>query len=351
MAGRRHHFLPRFLQRPFAFRQKGKHFYVYAHHRAHGAYATNVMELGQALDFYGGPDDTLLDDGITRGEKQLALTVNRLNAGAEVSPDDIATLISALGFRTKATREALMDLVPPLMEGIRDAMLGGRRLQDELRESLRDPRRRKKLIYEEIRKKMGHLGREQQAKMYAFVLPKWTQFVEENERRLLAEAQALTARALDGAMEQASKIGDSGFLKALAKDPHMPTRATRMAAEMVFEIWEAPKNEPFILGDCGPVALFNNGKPGLILGSINDEVEMDMVFLPISPRRCIVARKPSSVRTIDIQDLNRCSAAASHDFFISNQQDSTQLAELRQAIATIGPIATTGDIAEALALE
>lgn len=349
MAGRRHHFLPRFLQRPYAFQQKGKHFYVYAHHRAHGAYATNVMGLGQELDFYGGPDDTALDDEITQGEKQLALTVNILNAGEDVSPYDIATLISALSFRTKAMRKALTDLIPPLMEAGRHYMLEARRLQEQLHESLHNPQKRKKLIYEQIRKEMGHLGREQQAKMYTFMLPKWKQLVQENEGRMLAEAQAWATYALDRAIGQASEIGDSGFLKALAKGPHMPGRVKRMAAEMMFETWEAPEGEFFILGDCGPVALFTDGKPRLTLGSINDEIEMDMVFLPISPRRCVVARKPSSVLTTDIQVLNRYSASASYEFFVSDQEDSAQLAQLRKAIATIAPIATKAEIAQALA--
>lgn len=351
MAGRRHHFLPRFLQRPFAFRQKGKHFYVHAHHRAHGAYATNVMELGQELDFYGGPDNTGLDDEITQGENQLGLTVNKLNAGEEVPPDDIATLISALSFRTKAMRKALTDdLIPTLVEAGRHYMLEGRQLRDQLHESLHDPRKRKKMIYEQIQKEMGgrNLGREQQAKMYALMLPRWKQLVQKNEENMLAEAKAWATVALDRMMEKASEIGDSTFLKALGKDPHMPERAKRMAADMVFEIWDAAENEFFVLGDCGPVALFTDGKPRLALGSLNDEIEMDMVFLPISPRRCVVARKPFSTRTIDVQGLNRFCASVSQEFFVSHQGDTTQLAELREVIATIEPIATRAELIEAL---
>lgn len=51
-------------------------------------------------------------------------------------------------------------------------------------------------------------------------------------------------------MEKASEIGDSGFLKALAKGPNMRERAKRLAAAMVFEVWDAPDAEHFILGDC-----------------------------------------------------------------------------------------------------
>ena len=68
MAGRQHHYLPQLIQRPFAYRQQGKEFYVHAHHRTRGRFTPNTRGLGKELDFYGGPDDTSLDDAITRGE-------------------------------------------------------------------------------------------------------------------------------------------------------------------------------------------------------------------------------------------------------------------------------------------
>jgi hypothetical protein len=348
MAGRRHHYLPRFLQRPFAHRQSGKEFYVYAHHHARGPYPTNVMNLGQERDFYGGPDDTALDDEITQGEQQLAMTVHKLSAGEVVPTGDIASLITALSFRTKTMRKALTDLIPPMMEAGRSYMLEGRQLQDELHQSLHDPKKRKDLIYKQIREQMGHLGREQQAKMYALMLPKWKILVQENEGRLLTQARVWVAVALERMIEKASEIGDGAFLKGLAKGPNMTERAKRLTTEMVFEVWDAPGGERFILGDCGTVGLFTDGKPRLALGNIDEDVEMEIVFLPISPSRCVVARKPSAIRSIGVSELNRLSASASREFFISAQQDGPQMAELRGAIGTIDPIATREEIAQVL---
>ena len=156
MAGRRHHYLPRFLQRPFAHRQSGKEFYVYAHRRDRGPYPTNIMNLGQERDFYGGPNDTTLDDEITQSEQQLAMTLHKLNAGEEVSTEDIAFLITALSFRTKAMRKALTELIPPMMEAGRSYMLEGKQLQNELHQSLHDRKKRKDLICNQIREQMGH---------------------------------------------------------------------------------------------------------------------------------------------------------------------------------------------------
>jgi len=248
MAGRRHHYLPRFIQRPFAFRQKGKHFYVHAHHRAHGAYGTNVMELGQELDFYGGPEDTSLDDTMTAGEKQLAITVNRLNSDGPVDPEAIASLICALGIRTKSMRTALTSMFPVLLQAGRARLLDGKRLQVELAKSLHDPKKRRQLIYEQIRKDHGHLGREQQAKFYALMLPKWKILVQENEQRMLAEARVWIEMGLDRLQGEATAVANKAFLDALAKGPESPIRAQRMVDEMGFDTWDAPNGESFILG-------------------------------------------------------------------------------------------------------
>jgi hypothetical protein len=349
MAGRRHHYIPRFLQRPFAHRQSGKEFYVYVHHYAREPYPTNVMNLGQERDFYGGPGDTALDDEITQGEQQLAMITHKLNAGEVVPAQDIASLITAISFRTKTMRMALTELIPPMLEAGRSHMLESRQHQADLHMSLHDPKKRKDLIYRHIRERMGHLGREQQAKMYALILPKWKVFVQENEDRLLADARAWVVAALEHLIEKASEIGDGAFLKALAKGPNMPERAKQLTTEMVLEVWDAPEGECFILGDCGAVGLFTDGKPRLALGSLDEDVEMEIVFLPISPIRCVVARKPSAIRSVCVSEINQLSASASREFFISTQQDGPQMAELRGAIGTIDPIATRDEIAQLIA--
>ncbi len=81
MSGRKHHYLPQLIQRPFAYRKEGKQFYVHAHHRTRGRFTPNTSGLGKELDFYGGPEDTSLDEAITRGEDALAETVQAINRG------------------------------------------------------------------------------------------------------------------------------------------------------------------------------------------------------------------------------------------------------------------------------
>ena len=78
MAGRRQHYLPRFLQRAFRYRTSGDQDYVHSH-EARRSYTPSTMGLGQERDFYGHPDQSSADDNITKGEGYLGEIVNRLN--------------------------------------------------------------------------------------------------------------------------------------------------------------------------------------------------------------------------------------------------------------------------------
>lgn len=348
MAGRRHHYLPQLIQRPFAYRQQGKEFYVHVHHRTRGRFTPNTSGLGKELDFYGGPDDTSLDDAITRGEGALAATVQAINHGIEIDPKDMATLICALAFRTKSMREALVGTFPALLAALRARLLDVTRLRQELMASLTDPKESKRLIYEQIDKRMGPLPREQRARAYGRLLPRWKTLVAEQQEQLVAKAWQLAFMMLAKARTEADTIADGAYLKALAKDPAMPIRASRMATEMTFEILDAPSGESFILGDCGPVAIFSDGKPRLVMAAFDNGVEMRMVFLPSSPTRCIVGRLPAAATHLSVAEINRISASLSLEFFVGNRDTGEDLEELRALIGSIDPIDTEEDIVRTL---
>jgi hypothetical protein len=344
MSGRQHHYLPQLIQRPFAYRQRGKEFYVHAHHRTRGVFTPNTRGLGKELDFYGGPDNTSLDDAITRGEGDLAATLQAVNEGVEVPPIDIAMLICALAFRTKSMREALIGLFPALLSALRGRLLDITRLREGLILSLNSPAKRKRLIYEQIDRRFGPLPREQRAKVYGALLPKWKTHVAEQLETLVADARQMADTMLAKARAEADKIADEAYLAALAKDPVMSVRAKRMANEMVFEVLDAPSGESFILGDCGPVAVFSDGKPRLVLAAFDSDAVMDLVFLPSSPARCIVGRLPAVTTSIGVADINRICAGLSLEFFICNRDGGDDIEELRASIGSLNPIDNEEDI-------
>lgn len=341
MSGRQQHYLPQFLQRPFAYRRSGKQFYVYAHHRTRGSFTPNTKGLGAELDFYGGPEDTALDDAITSGEDALAATVQAVNQGQTASAMEMATLISALAFRTKSMREAMVGMFPAVLAALRGRLLDITRLRRDLMASLTDPKESRRLINKEVKKHMGHLPREERAKAAYAVRSRWNAHVFEQEEQLVAEAWRFTTMVLAKARMEADTIAHGAYLQALARDPAMSARAQKFADELVFDVIDAPPDEFFILGDCGPVAMFTDGKPRLLLGALEEDVKLQAAYLPVSPSRCIVGRLPTSTTSLGTRDINRLSASLSLEFFVSHRPASD---DLRALIGSLVPFETAQDI-------
>lgn len=347
MSGRHHHYLPQFIQRPFAYRRKGEQSYVHAHHRTRGRYTPNTKGLGQELDFYGGPEDTALDDAITKGEDALAATLRAINEGCQVDPLEAATLICALGFRAKAMRDALIAMFPTLMAALRIRFGNRTRLQQELMASLSDPRESKRLIYEEIDKRMGRLPREERARRAAVLQRAWKPFVDQQGEQIVSEIVDAAYAFLAYAHKQANEIGTAAYLGALSKDPYMPVRARRLASELSFSVLEATPEHQYILGDCGPVAVLTDGRPSLMLGALSEGIRIHAVYLPVSPTHCLVGQ-PSNNEPLRVADINRMSAGLALEFFISSRGTGADLDELRSIIGTLTAIDSHEDIVHSL---
>ena len=348
MSGRQHHYLPQLIQRPFAYRQKGKLYYVHAHHRTQRLFAPNTGGLGKELDFYGDPDDTALDDAITESESALATTVQAINRGDAVAAHDMATLVCALAFRTKSMRTAVVEMFPALLAALRQHFSDISRVRRDLMESLNDPKHRRRLICEQIDRNMGRLSREQRAKAYGTLLPMWKNHVNQRGEQMVAAAWQFTSFLLAKLRADADTIANGAFLNALAKGPTLPGRAERFVADLRFDVLVAPRDEFFILGDCGPVAIFTDGQPRLVLGAFSNDVNIETLLLPVSPERCIVGRLPSAQTDLSVTDINRISASLSLEFFVSDRDTGGELRELRASIGSLVPLDAEDDIVHTL---
>ena len=58
-----------------------------------------------------------------------------------------------------------------------------------------------------------------------------------------------------------------------------PIRAKIFAADLTFEVLFSPPGEFFIRGECGPVAMFTDGKPRLVLGALSNDALSDTFAL------------------------------------------------------------------------
>jgi hypothetical protein len=339
MSGRRQHFLPRFLQRQFRSRRNGEEEYVYVFRRDR-TYESNLMGVGQERDFYGNPNSSALDAAITAGESKLAAVLATLNEGSkEVPAELIATLVSAISIRTKAMREALVDLLPTMLVALRQELTRDARLLAELQSQLSND---KWLDAQIAQIQSRNIGRNERAKLKAQIRAEAIR----NEQTLLANVKTTAARVLDVLDERAAAVANDAYIKALLSDPLTPKRAEKFA-NFHFDVVDAQGDDFFILGDCGVTAAFSDGKERLALGAIGDGVDLEAVMLPISPSRCLIGTREQESACPSVEAINEASAKLSCEFFISDRHRPS-LEIFQQLINTEEPIETPEVLISAL---
>jgi hypothetical protein len=339
MSGRRQHYLPRFLQRAFRFRGEGDSALVYAHERSR-VYSPNVMGLGQERDFYGSPAESGLDEAITATEDRLAAIHRRLieGYGGEIASEEAASLISAISIRTKSMREAMGSLGPTIVSALEAHVQD----EDKLREAFRKEGANPKLFNDAVAEqfaKMPHMDRNKKAAFVALARREFDRYRVEQEDEIVRQMKRHAVEFIAYLRTRAAELADTGFLRALNRDPAMPMRTERFAL-FSYSVAKAEEGAFYILGDCGPVGVFSDGSSRLVLGDIDDDATIDAVLLPISPELCLIGQRVPTILDTSPESVNRLSASLSHRFFVSNRSGEGEFAELRKLIGTAAPIAT-----------
>ncbi|WP_340650053.1 DUF4238 domain-containing protein [Pseudoxanthomonas winnipegensis] len=342
MAGRRQHYLPRFLQRPFRYRSD-KQDYVHAHESTR-SYTPSTMGLGQERDFYGGPEESLADERITASETQLAEILNGLNSAYPgASQAEMALLVAALAVRTKRMREALGGLVKIVAAEMEQSFQTHNFMRSEVESYWTDKKKLEGMIREAL-KKAPPMSREARSRVTANFKRQWNQDRERIASELQARARVLAAHFFSRLDSESAKVAEGAFRKIFDGDPTVPKRVASLSELYDFTLIEAPEHEEFILGDCAAVGFRSDRAPRLPIGDLNDEAHLEQIYLPISPTKCIAAVLKGSNAWAQVADINEASAALCHRFFISKCAEPGNLTRLRNLIGSAEPLASEEDI-------
>ena len=108
MAGKRQHFMPRFLQQGFASRVKNDETYTWVFRKGALPFEANITKVGVESEFYNENEDTEADDLITKDEAtKFAGLVRAIRDGEPSSLSDprLPQLIAHLEIRTRHLRQ------------------------------------------------------------------------------------------------------------------------------------------------------------------------------------------------------------------------------------------------------
>lgn len=343
MSGRKQHYLPQFLQRPFSHRVVKSSYYVHVHEQRL-SYSPSTTGVGAIRDLYSTTEDTRADDNITASESVLGEILNRVfRTKALPQSSDTAMLFSALSIRTLKMRNAMKELAPAMISTLtRMAAEHGGALE-ALDKQINDVAWIDAQVDKQLREH-GQTDRNRRAAMKAFIKPQIRRELEDKKPRILAEFNALSRQLFDHIESQAAAIANQALSRFFTDASAVEKRST-FFDEFTYSLVERTQ-ESFVLGDCAVAALDNQSRPRVALGNIDEQVVLDQIFLPISPGLLIRGARDPGATAPESAEINRLSAMLSNHFFISFESATPHIDELKMLIgAATTPIVSPEELA------
>lgn len=327
MAGKRHHFVPQFLQRGFASHNSSKDYYTWVYRRGDlNPFNTNIKNVGLEGYFYSEDKESTLDDIITDAETEYAIFVDRLriNDGfKKIDNKKAAHLIAHLEIRTKNIRDSLKNTGTLLLEEMTNF------LQDELNcknfvkkqvasETLR-------LVEEEFKK------RNIPKTLFPIYKPKIARLINEKTPEMTTNMQGMMmyiSQNLTKLMEQSAK---NGHIKALLNS-HTPPTKVSLYEKLSYNVIDSGDID-IPLGDS--CVVFNVEDEECFKPFCDKENKLLAVVLPISSSKLLIGSTKDY--SIDICKVSEAIVACSLDYFISreNRPENIKLAEHIAELAKI----------------
>lgn len=343
MAGRRQHYLPRFLQRPFRYRATEDNDYVHAHESTH-SYAPSTMGVGQERDFYGHPEESSADANITSSEGKLADILSRLiNTPQDVPQEDYATLVAALAVRTRSMRNALVELAGTVVPAMAESFEAHGLKRRDLDVYWNDKAKLDALIRDAL-KDRPRQSREERARRIVMFKSQWRRDREKIIAQMQVAGHAMARQLFATLDSQAAQVAEGSFRRVFEDNPRIPKRVAALTSNYEFSAIDASGGDEFILGDCATVAFRSDRSARLPIGDLNEDAPLEQIYLPISPSRCVVGVRRGSGTWAQVADINAASAALSHRFFISKSKVPPELDSLRARIGTAEPLASEDEV-------
>jgi hypothetical protein len=343
MSGRRHHYLPIFLQKSFRSKSARKEDYVCAHERER-SFETNTRNLGVEHDFYGKPEDGASDAAITRAETAQADCVQRLLADdSDLVPSaELARLIAFTSLRTRRMLDTLRELAPKYASMCESVIRSKDMVRTELTRTFNDPGRHLELVELHHSDYPNWSPSEQESSMV-----RWRTELERRREsqpeETIKQVGDLVEVAIRHLLVEAAMIAERNFKAVFAEDPTLENRSA-IFRKYCFEIQDAGDDEFFILGDCAVVAIDSRRRARLALMGLDDKNKIETIFLPLSPRRCLVGHSSVIDAKHSVSEINGLSAMLSRKFFVSHLAEHLSFDGLKSLIGTARPLYPLDDL-------
>ncbi len=113
MAGKRQHYIPRFLQKGFCSKKTKKEVYTFVFTKEKGPYEPNLLNVGLERYFYGNPTESSADDKITDQEElffEYLETLRTARKNLIVDPEICSAFVGHMILRVKHIRGSINEM-------------------------------------------------------------------------------------------------------------------------------------------------------------------------------------------------------------------------------------------------
>jgi Protein of unknown function (DUF4238) len=305
MAGKRQHFIPRFLQAGFASKKTADQVFTWVYRRDRPPFESNTVNVGVEGEFYSIGADTAADDAITDVEDAFSTLVSSLRNQAAQSATDprIPELIAHLEIRTRHLRQSFASATDYLLRGMADFLTDTASATTYLMRQLRtDPELLQKPLAASLR------CSDEQAALLVEIMPRT--MLED----VVAQYSPMIVEQVIGRLRgEVHRLVKSSHVRALKGTVSPTARADRLRT-LRYATVEYPVGD-LILGD-SPV-LFEVAASRRFKTLLEGKDELTAVYLPLGPRLVLMG-SATGVTTLPEQ-LPDTIARSSFEHFISDR--------------------------------
>ncbi|MGM9482962.1 DUF4238 domain-containing protein [Roseateles sp. NT4] len=323
MAGKRQHYVPRFLQRGFLVTPPEAVEKTWLHRHGRKARSVSIRDVGVSEYFYSKlaeGNTATLDNLITDIEGGLNAELSAIrnaSEGALLDPRTAARLTAHLALRTAHLRSVFEQGVGALIDELIQLVSDGGRMRDLLSIDKNGFSGARDALFDEARKgfpQFDEIPPRLLDRLFAYLIREGFDAFYEEQGEMISQAMALLVAGV-------SKMVRDAHNKSLMALDHSQWEEDLSSLE-----WRACAVEGAILPDC--VVLVREGQNGFAPLTLREGCQMDLVVVPIAHNRLLVGSSGATPE-IDIGALNRASASCSDDFFISHRaRDEDGLSDL-----------------------
>lgn len=329
MAGKRQHYIPRFLQRGFLANSSclaNKKDRTWLHRIGYPARLVGIKDIGVEDWFYSrksAAGEVTLDDAITEFELSFSRNIKNLRStepGTSVDPVYAAQTVMHLVLRTAHLRQVLSFAAASIIKEIEGLCIDPNRFADKMKfnHTRLVPAVSKAIHNAAIQCMPAHFPVAFSERLLTFILQ---QCDGPSTEQVNAMVQSLTSAC-------SSNLADlirSSHNELIAKPINYNARVKILSSF----VWTIEKGVDLILPDSVGIARTDDGLFNSLL--FLEVAETTLVQLPIAHDRILVGRRSKNELIPDISTFNKAAAACCQNFFISTRAHNSD-----EIVAKIG---------------